>query len=703
MSERITPSHLSRKALVYVRQSSLHQVRNYTESRRLQYAMKDRIRELGWREVEVIDEDQGQSASGTVARSGFERMVAEVCMGKVGAVAAREVSRFARNSREWQQLIEVCRWVDTLVVDHDTVYHPRWGNDRLLLGLKGSLNEYELDILRLRSLEARRAKAARGELIISVPIGYEKEQQRMVKTPNLRIQQAIEHVFAKFLELGTARQVLGWFLDQGMALPVRATGHGSGGDVVWRRPRYSTIARILKNPAYAGIYAYGQAQTEQVVEGGCLRKVTRRTRREEWHSFLPEHHEGYVDRTTWERIQRMMADNTTTFNNAKSTGAAKRGPALLSGLLRCRRCGRKLTVQYTGRAHTALRYACQRGHLDIGTAKCISFGGDGLDEAIGEELVRVLEPAAIQASRAVWEQVHDAGDARIGATRMELTEARYEAQRAARQYNTVDPENRLVASELETRWDSVLQRVSQLENKLENLEQEVVARPEISWEEMGFLGQQVDMLWRAPGTDPRLKKRIARTLIEEIVVDVDSVGGWIEACIHWKGGIHTEHRVRRRRRGEHPAHTKPQTCDAITVMAHILSDENIAGVLNKNGLLTGHGNRWTRERVCSFRSKRGIAPYNEETRRREGWMNLTEAAKHLGVSTLPLRKAVERGELPALHPLPVGPWVFLCSDLETETAKQLAERVKQRRKRGALQSPDQLTLMDSTTYPEEAL
>jgi DNA invertase Pin-like site-specific DNA recombinase len=703
MSERITPSHLSRKALVYIRQSSMHQVRNYTESKRLQYAMKERVRDLGWREVEVIDEDQGRSASGTVTRSGFEGMVAQVCMGNVGAVAAREVSRFARNSREWQQLIEVCRWVDTLLVDHDTVYHPRWGNDRLLLGLKGSLNEYELDILRLRSLEARRAKAERGELIISVPVGYEKDGGTMVKTPNLRVQRSIEQVFAKFLELGSARQVLAWFLGHDMALPIQTVSKGTGGDVMWKRPRYTTIIRMLKNPAYAGIYAYGQQQTEQVVENGRLRKVTRRAEREDWHSFLPDHHEGYIDRETWERIQRMIADNRTSFDNAKSPGAAKRGPALLAGLLRCRRCGRKLAVQYTGRESTMLRYVCHRGQLDVGTARCISFGGDDLDAAMGEELLRVLEPAALAASRAAWEQRRQEGDVSIESLRMEVTEARYEAERAFRQYNAVDPDNRLVASELEMRWDNALKHAAQLGDKLETLEREVLARPEISWETMQFLSRQVATVWRAPEADPRLKKRIARTLIEEIVVDTDLVGGWVEAYIHWKGGIHTERRIRRRKHGENSNHTRPEICEAITAMAHLLSDQCIAGVLSKNGLLTGRGNRWTRERVCSFRSKRGIPPYDRETRESEGWMNLTEAARYLGVSTQPLRKAVERGEIQGLHPLPVGPWIFKRADLQADSAKELVERIWRRRNKGAAHSPDQLSLIDSDTYPEEAV
>ena len=700
MSDRITSSHLGRKALVYVRQSSMHQVRNYQESRRLQYAMKDRMADLGWKEVEVIDDDMGQTASGTVSRRGFERMVSEVCMGQVGAVAAREVSRFARNSRDWQQLIEVCRWVDTLLVDHETVYHPRLGNDRLLLGLKGSLNEYELDILRLRSLEARRAKASRGELLVNVPVGYEKHGILLLKTPNLRVQRAVKLAFDKFLELGTARQALGWFLEHDIAFPSKAPGNGSGTEVIWKRPRYTTIMAVLKNPAYAGIYAYGRTQTHQVFEGGRVRKIMRHVGRDDWHVCLPEHHEGYVEQTTWERIQSMIADNLATFGNNESTGAAKRGQALAAGLLRCQRCGRKLTVSYTGRERMALRYACHRGHLDIGADKCISFSGVPLDQAISEEIHRVLESAALQASRTAWGQVQGEDDTRIKSVRMELTEARYEVQRAFRQYNSVDPDNRLVASELETRWNVALDRVSQFEKKEETLRQEAASRPKVSWEDLALLGKQIADVWDAPHCDPRLKKRIVRTLIEEIVVDTDPEEGWIDAIIHWKGGIHTERRIRRRKRGDHPHHATPKLRDAIIALTHVLPDEAIAGVLNKNNIRTGRGNRWMRSRVCSFRYKRGIAPYDEESRKREGWMTLTEAAEHLGVSALPLRKAIQRNELHALHPMPNGPWILQRSDIDTDNARAIAERIKQRRKGGVLQSPNQLNLIESGACPE---
>jgi len=354
MSEKIKPAHLSRKAIIYIRQSSQFQVNNYQESKRLQYGMKTRINQLGWQDIEVIDDDLGISASGTEQRCGFERMVAQVCMGKVGAVVARELSRFARNSREWQQLIEVCRVVDTILIDHDSVYDPRNSNDRLLLGLKGSLNEYELDLLRLRSQEARKEKARRGELFVSVPIGYVKNNGSIEKTPDLRIQKIINLVFEKFLELGSVRQTMYWFVNNDVKMP----SNWLSDRVEWKLPGYSTIMKVLKNPVYAGTYCYGKTQLQKVFENGRLRKRSKRLAMKDWQVYIENHHEGYIGNEKFFRIQAMITENS---QNGLSRGAAKRGPSLLAGLLRCKRCGRKLMVGYTGKEKNALRYFCRRG------------------------------------------------------------------------------------------------------------------------------------------------------------------------------------------------------------------------------------------------------------------------------------------------------------------------------------------------------
>src|SRR5687768_7696208 len=309
MSDKIKPHHRDRKAVLYVRQSSPYQVTHNQESQRLQYAMQERLKGLGWREVEVVDEDLGKSAAVAMQRSGFQRMVADVCLGKVGAVAAREVSRFARNNREWQQLVEVCRIVDTLLVDEETVYDSRQSNDRLLLGLKGSLNEYELDLFRHRSQAARRQKAMRGELGMNVPVGYVNAGDgRVEKDPDQRVQQAMRTVFEKFLELGTARQVLMWFLDQGLELPGSASQDGNR-VTLWRRPTYHAILRILRHPIYAGAYAWGKTRTDSVLDGDQVRLVNHRKPMDEWLVLQADHHEGYIGWETYERIQAMIQKN----------------------------------------------------------------------------------------------------------------------------------------------------------------------------------------------------------------------------------------------------------------------------------------------------------------------------------------------------------------------------------------------------------
>jgi DNA invertase Pin-like site-specific DNA recombinase len=681
MSDKIKPHHIERKAILYVRQSSTFQVQNNVESQKLQYAMRDRLRSLGWCDIEVIDEDLGRSASGTVTRAGFERMVAEVCLGQVGAVAAREVSRFARNSREWQKLVEVCRVVDTLLIDQEMVYTPRQSNDRLLLGLKGSLNEYELDLLRQRSVEARREKAKRGELIVASPAGYIKGEDRLEKDPDLRVQERVLLVFSKFLELGSARQTLLWFLEHGLQVPVSAPRN----QVVWRRPRYTTIYNLLSNPAYAGAYAYGRTEHSTQYEQGEPRRRSRRKPRTQWWALIRDTHEGYISWKQFEEIQHLMTHNA---HRSDRSGIAKRGLALLAGLLRCRRCGRKVMVAYTGSGPYVLRYVCHRSALDNGEPPCITFAGLGLDEAISREIMTVLKPAAIEAAVLAAEQETLQREGILSVLKRELEAARYSARRAEKQYEATDPDNRLVASELERRWNDALQKVQQLEMRIEEAVRGRQGMP-VTRAEFETLAGDLEAVWNHPETDARLKKRIVRTLIEEVVVDVDDHAGEIIAVIHWKGGVHTELRIPRRRRGYSRAHTPPEIVDAVRVLVRICSDDTIAGALSRSGLLTGMGNRWTRERVTSLRSHHGIPPYSVERCKAEGWLTLTEAADHLRISGITLRLAIERGEIDAEHPLASGPWVIHRSALETERAVQLVERIHRRRRNPVLDASRQ--------------
>jgi DNA invertase Pin-like site-specific DNA recombinase len=691
MSDKIKPHHLERKAILYIRQSSAYQVSHNLESQKLQYAMQERLQQLGWREIEVVDEDLGRSAAGTVTRAGFERMVAEVCLGKVGAVAAREVSRFARNSREWQQLVEVCRIVDTLLIDQETVYTPRQSNDRLLLGLKGSLNEYELDLLRQRSLEARHEKARRGELLVTAPIGYLKtEGQHWEKDPDRRVQQAVLLVFRKFLELGTVRQTLLWFLEHGLQFPV----YTRQGETCWKRPSYATVYRILTNPVYGGAYAYGKTEHTLHYENGEPRRGARRKPREQWLALLPNSHEGYVSWEQHQQIQQTIAENV---RGSGPSGAVRGGAALLAGLLRCRRCGRKLAVLYTGNHHDVLRYVCHRGWLDSGQPRCITFGGMSVDETIANEVLRVVQPAAVEAAVLAGEEEARKQDDVLDAWRRDLEAARYASQRAQKQYDAADPQNRLVADELECRWNQALQRVQEIEQRIEQHVhgQEKTATP--TREECEDLAVKLEAVWNCPEADIRLKKRIIRTLIHEVIVDVNPSAGEVNLVIHWKGGVHTELRLPRRRRGQNSAHTSKEIIDAVRVLARICSDGVIAGALNRNGLLTGRGNRWTQERVTSLRSHHAIPCYDIDKCEVEGWMNLTEAAHTLGVNSRTLRLAVERGEIDAEHPLADGPWVFNRRAMETEAAAHFLARVRGSNRNPAIPTSQQSTLGFSTT------
>ena len=688
IGEKIRPHHPQRKAMLYVRQSSAHQVLHNRESGALQYAMRDRLAALGWSTIETVDDDLGRSAAGGVARAGFERMVAEVCLGKVGAVAAREVSRFARNSRDWQQLIEMCRVVDTVLIDQDAVYAPRLGNDRLLLGLKGSLNEYELDLLRQRSLAARYEKARRGGLVVAAPVGFVKAADRYEKDPDRRVQEAITLVFGKVAELGSARQALLWFHEHGLDLP----GRRPNGELIWRRPSYATIHRMVENPIYGGAYAYGKTGAASGDDGASFGAKRRRKPREAWLALLPNSHEGYLSWEEAEAIRSMVSDNVPT---SRHHGAPKHGDALLAGLMRCRRCGRKLTLRYTGAKHDIPRYSCWRGWLDGGEPRCIAFGGLRVDDAVEAALLDVVGPAAIAAAATAQAEVSERRDQVRDALMRDLEAARYAADRAFRQYDAADPANRMVAGELEARWNRALVAAAGVEAKIAAHDR-TVPQQATAPVPLAELAADLKAVWSAPTTDARLKKRIVRTVIHEVVADVDDEAAEIVLVVHWMGGVHTELRLPRRRRGQRNS-TSAGTIAAVRQLVLVASDDLIASILNRNGLLTGNGNRWTRERVAAMRSNYRIPVHQPAADGAEPYMNLGKAAKVIGVTPKTLRIAAQAGEIDATHPLPDGPWIFSRDALGGAAAQMIASRARTRIPRAAGRHMDQQNLFGSTT------
>src|SRR3974390_780794 len=386
---KITPEHLARGAFIYIRQSTVDQLANNHESRRRQYGLADRARALGWTDVTIIDDDLGRSGSG-VSRPGFEKLLAAICEGRVGAVFAIEVSLSAPNGRDWHTLIEFCGLVGTILVDEDGIYDPRHPNDRLLLGMKGTMSELELSLFRQRSQEALRQMARRGALVLGVAAGYVKVgRDRIEKNPDKRVQQAIQLVFTKFADLQSARQVHIWLREEGIELPAKSR-RGEAHGVVWRLPAYNIVHNILTNPIYAGAYAFGRTPSRiSVVDG--RKRVRRGVHRpiDEWDVLIKDHHAAYITWDEFERNLKAIANNATGMGSALARGAAREGELLLAGLLRCGQCGRKLHVRYGGKLG---RYNCYGARVNHGTERCITVSGLSIDAAIAKEVLRVLKP-----------------------------------------------------------------------------------------------------------------------------------------------------------------------------------------------------------------------------------------------------------------------------------------------------------------------
>ena len=688
MNEKITSSHLERAAYVYVRQSSMHQVHHHRESQQRQYALADEARKRGFQQVVVIDEDLGRSGGGGQERPGFARLVAAVCESKAGAVFALEASRLARNNRDWHHLVDLCTLTDTLVIDYDGVYDPRLLNDRLLLGLKGTMSEFELGLLRQRAQEALRQKVQRGEVISEVAVGYIRTaDNRMEKTPDRQVQAAIEGVFAKFQELGSARQVLLWYRQEQIPLPTVRPGTG-GQEIEWRLPINSRILAVLKNPVYAGAFVYGRRQTKTVLRNGRARKTDgHMVPAEQWKVLIQNHHPGYISWDEYQRNQQQLASNLR-MSEYRKTGAAKTGLALLSGLLRCARCGRKLHVAYSGANGRVPRYHCRGGQLNHGTDWCISFGGLAVDRAVEAMVLETLGPLGIEAALEAWRATRRKENEKRKALRLALEKAQYKTHYARRQYDAVDPANRLVAGELEKRWNDALLRQEELENRLARVEEEAEPLTEERRERLLQLGADLDALWHHEAASASLKKRIVRTLIEEIVADVTSEPPEVHLRVHWAGGVHTLLKVRKNRKGQHGRSTERKVIDVVRELAQVCEDKSIASILNRLGYRTGSGNTWTRSRVTTLRNYHEIAGVDSEHDRL--WLTLADAAKTLGVSKPVVNRLILEGILPAKQAVRYAPWIIerAALDLPAVQAKAQAVRAGQRSPRTAPAQPE---------------
>jgi excisionase family DNA binding protein len=672
---KIKPDHLVRDAIVYVRQSTAFQVTQNLESQRRQYGLTERARQFGWSDVEVIDDDLGRSGAGG-RRPGFEKLLAAICEGRVGAVLALEASRLARNGRDWHTLLEFCGLVGTLIVDEDGVYDVTSPNDRLLLGMKGTMSEMELSIFRQRSIEAMKQKARRGELFLTLAIGYAKAgRDRIEKEADRRVQEAIALIFRKFGELQTIRQVLVWCRQENIVLPALKEGNAAD-RIVWRLPVYPTLHHMLTNPVYAGAYAFGRRTARVSIENGRKRVV--RSMQRDWHNWevlIRDHHEGYISWAEFERNQQLIADNTNG-KRFMSRGAVRSGEALLPGLLRCARCGKKLHVRY-GQTH---RYECVGAFSHLAAARCITFGGMRIDRMLAKEVLEKLQPLGVEAALAVIETRGRQRSDKKEQLELALQQARYEAVRAQRQYDAADPENRLVAGELERRWNACLVAARNLEVEIERLDAaKAPVLTSADRERLMSLGQDLLRAWESPGTTPETRKKIIRTVISEIVVDI--VGDTVELVIHWQGGDHTRLLVRKNRAGQTRWATDVEVVDLVRALARQMPDETIAAVLNRSGKSTGHGNSWTRGRICSLRHQYDIATYREGERIERGEVTLEEAAAVLALSTTTTRRLIAEHALPATQSCKGAPWIIRKAELERDDIRHQADARRSRRPR----------------------
>jgi excisionase family DNA binding protein len=676
---KIMPEHLARSAFVYVRQSTAYQVVNNLESQRRQYGLVERARQLGWDDVQVVDDDLGKSGGGTT-RPGFEKLLAAICEGRVGAVVSLEASRLARNGRDWHTLLEFCGLVGTLIIDEDAVFDPRSPNDRLLLGMKGTMSEMELSVFRQRSLEAMRQKARRGELHLTVAVGYVKtEDGRLEKDPDRRVQDGISLVFRKFAELQSVRQVLLWFRQENVLVPAIVQGRGKR-PIEWKAPVYHTLHHILTNPVYAGSYAYGRRGTRVSIEGGRKRVIRDNLRRDwnDWEVLIHDHHAGYLTWAEFERNQHLIADNA----NGKSymgRGSIRRGEALLPGLLRCARCGRRLHVHYTGKGGNTQRYVCRGTFSAKAVDNCIGFGGMRIDRTVAQEVLDRLQPLGIEAAFAAMQAHNECQSDKRQQIENTIQQAQYEAARARRQYDAVDPDNRLVAGELERRWNERLVQLHALEVQLDNLNQTEQA-PALSVADRArlmILGKDLAKAWNSPGVSVETRKKIIRLLIKEIIIDV--VDETLVLVIHWQGGDHTEMKVKKNKVGQTRWTTEAGVIDLVRVLARQLPDNAIAAILNRSGKTTAHGASWTRTHVRGLRNTHGIAVYREGERAERGEVTLDEAAEILQVSRATAYRMVTNGVIPAQQLCAGAPWVIRLVDLQRDTVRRDAEARRSRR------------------------
>jgi len=658
---KVQPSHTQRIAFVYIRQSSPSQVEHNQESTARQYALVDRACHLGWSRdrVQVIDSDLGLSGDSIVQRSGFTHMITEVALGHVGLVLGLEVSRLARNNADWYRLIELCGVTDRLIGDSDGLYHPALFNDRLLLGLKGTMSEAELHIIRARLEGGIRNKAARGELRRGLPIGFVWGEQdgEVLFHPDQAVTTAVQSVFDRFTELGSVRKVWLWFRSEGLSFPMQVQ-EGAHGEVRWGTPTYTGLHAVLTNPVYAGAYIYGRTRRERYVdEQGTVKKRTRHLPLEQWAVLLPGHHPGYIDWPTFQANQARIDANVHPEPH-QAGGAVREGLALLQGIATCGQCGRKLHTHYTGRTSSPGYHCAGKDVVQGRGVYCLNIGAVAIDQAVANAFLEAVTPAAVAATLLSLEQLQAYHDAALTQWRLEVERTRYEAEKAERRYRLVEPENRLVSRGLEAEWEIRLRELAAAEAELRRREQQQprVFTPE-QRQHIEALGADVRQIWNAPTTTDPDRKQLLRTLLEEVVIAADRLKQQAQLTLRWRGGTLTTITLVVPRYRPVGPRTNEDTIDLLRRLAAHYSDEVIAGILNRQGHTTATGERFTAGTVGNLRRYRDIPRFQPPEQPPDGQvLPIRKAAEILGVAPSTLHRWVNEGVVAGEQITPGAPW-----------------------------------------------
>jgi DNA invertase Pin-like site-specific DNA recombinase len=676
MTPKIQRAHLDKPAYIYIRQSSMAQVRHHQESTERQYALRDKALQLGWSAdmIRILDGDLGVSGAQATGRLDFQTLVADVSMREVGAVFSLEASRLARSSTDWHRLLELCAFTDTLIIDEDGFYNPADFNDQLLLGLKGTMSQAELHFLRGRLQGGRLNKARKGELRTPLPVGLVYDDEgRTVLDPDSQVRHAVRFLFETFRERASAYGVVHRFSKEGLRFPKRAYGGAWNGKLIWGRLTGSRVLGVLNNPAYAGAYVHGRYQSvKEIASDGTFRCRTTKVPMSSWTVLIKDHHEAYV---SWEEFihnQRILAQNRTNGQETLLGGPAREGLALVQGLVLCGRCGRRLTVRYKGNGGIYPTYQCNwKRREGLSRGSCMHIRCDLIDEPISRRVLEVIQPKQIEIAIRALEEFERRDNAINNQWRMRIQRAQYEANLAQRRYEEVDPSNRLVAATLERRWNDALLKLEQIREEFaQRRHKEPITATEEQKAQLLRLAQDLPRLWKASTTKAKDRKRILRLLLKDITVEKLPEPKQIVVHLRWQGGACEDI----------PICVPPNYCDQLRYpnqiikkvknLATMLTDQQIASVFNQEAIKSAKGKPFTFSMIQWIRYKYGIPGPNLK---RPEEFSVKQIAKKFAISPYVVYYWIERNVIEARRLNRGSPyWIKMDSKKE----KQLAEWVR---------------------------